>query len=350
MGEEEITLCDVVGLQLKAPSEFYSRISSRSFLPQKSRSELVNFCKYYVNRDGGIYDTLPYAWKRLGVYAKKELYDVLTGGEASSWDGSSKVSLRDPAFLDKNPEQTFAVAVESTIGAKILSLAIEVADVVGERSYRLGGAAVVGKVGSSFSSTRSFPPQYDGSPEQELCTIKIHMDEAILLACGLGRPIYMSGELFEGLSMDASLSKSEEGEISIRGESPRFGGATPLKQTAPPAWDIFDPKRFLVMSSVEKRAVLRASGSRELPRPREGEAALNLALAEVMDDSVRREYLRLSSSNGDDIMRTKLSETEEQEILRRMGEALENGQMETAEELREQFANKRALKADPTQV
>ena len=37
-----------------------------------------------------------------------------------------------------------------------------------------------------------------------------------------------------------------------------------------PAWDIFDPKDFLRMSETDMRAVLRASGITDLPRPREG--------------------------------------------------------------------------------
>ena len=275
---------------------------------------------------------------------------MLSGREAISRDGVSKVSLRDTRFLGLNAEQVFAVAIEQLIGAKVLSLAIEVADVIGEESYRLGGAAVIGKAGSSPSSYRGFPPPFDGSAEQELCTIKVHMDEAILLACGLGKPVYMSRELFEGLAMDASLSKTEDGDMVIRGESPRFGGAAAQRPSAQPAWDIFDPKRFLAMSSMEKRAVLRASGVIELPRPREGEEALNRALAEVMDDSVRREFLRLSGAGGGEAASARLSETEEQELLRQMGEALGKGDMDEARQLREQFAGKRALKADPTQV
>ena len=349
-GEDDITLCDVVGLQIKAPPEFYSRIASRDFQSCQSRSVLTNLCKYYVNRDKGIYDTLPYAWKRLGNSPKKELFDVLNGGEATSRDGVSKVSLRDASFVGLNAEQAFAAAVEQLIGAKVLSLAIEVADVIGEDKYRLGGAAVIGKVGTAPSSARGFPASFDGSAEQELCTVKVHMDEAILLACGLGKPVYMSKELFDGLAMDASLSKTEAGAMLIQGATPRFAGAEVKRQSVQRAWDIFDPKRFLAMSSAEKRAVLRASGVNELPRPREGEEALDRALAAVMDDSVRREFLRLSAAGGTEGAGSKLSETEEQEVLRLMGEALENGDMETAQKLREQFANKRALKADPTQV
>ena len=349
MGEEDITLCDIVGLQIKAPTEFYSRIASRDFQATHSPNDIKTLCKYYIHRDKGIYDTLPYAWKRVGSYPKKEVFDVLSGGIATDLRGDLKVSLRDACFLGQNPEQVFATAIEQIIGAKVLSLAIEIADVIGEEAYRLGGAAVVGKAGSSPTSSRGFPPPYDGTADQELCTIKVHMDEAILLACGLGKPVYMSKQLFEALAMDASLSKSEGGDMFIRGESGRFGGAAAQTQSAPPAWDIFDPQRFLAMSSVEKRAVLRASGVSELPRPREGEEALNRALADAMDDSVRREILRLSAGSGE-AANAKLSETEEQELLRRMGETLEKGDMDEARQLREQFAEKRALKADPTQV
>jgi hypothetical protein len=60
---------------------------------------------------------------------------------------------------------------------------------------------------------------------------------------------------------------------------------------------ITDTNRFLKMSAVEKRAILRASGVTSLPRPREGLASLDRALVEQMDEAVKGEFLRLLSND-----------------------------------------------------
>jgi hypothetical protein len=198
------------------------------------------------------------------------------------------------------------------------------------------------------------PPAYKPGLDQTSAVIKIHIDEVLLLATGLSMPVLMPKELFGALSMDALLTRDEDGSIVITGTSNRGGGgggARAKQYDVLPAWDIFNPRRFQQMSAVEKRAVLRASGVIDLPRPREGEDALNEELLSVMDDSVRREYLRIGGDvTAGSIAPKSVAETEEQELLKEMGDALERGDMEQASALREKFTLKRSLKADPTQA
>eukprot|EP01036_Dinobryon_divergens_P054897 gene54897-73336_t len=106
------------------------------------------------------------------------------------------------------------------------------------------------------------------------------------------------------------------------------------------------------MSMVEKRAVLRASKVKNLPRPREGSKVLDDMLLDIADDAVRREVLRLRALNynenddsatttttdaseveEDTILSVSVStgETKRQSLLRQMGEALDAGDMEAAE-------------------
>ena len=60
-------------------------------------------------------------------------------------------------------------------------------------------------------------------------------------------------------------------------------------------WTIYNPLEFVSMSQVQKRDLLRASGVRSLPRPREGAAALDEVLTDLMDEAVRSEYIRLTT-------------------------------------------------------
>jgi hypothetical protein len=102
--------------------------------------------------------------------------------------------------------------------------------------------------------------------------------------------------------------------------------------------------------SVEKRAVLRASGVISLPRPREGLDALDRALLDKMDVAVRGEVLRLLGDDDERFLSlAKQWESPRQVLLMEIGKALEEGEINKAEELREKFAAMTMRRADPTQ-
>lgn len=99
---------------------------------------------------------------------------------------------------------------------------------------------------------------------------------------------------------------------------------------------IYDPQRFLKMSSLDKRNTLRASGVVDLPRPREGIRALDLRLQDLMDDAVRAEVIRIgATSSAPDLPRFVGFKTagegkegeSRQSILRKMCSALEEGEV-----------------------
>jgi hypothetical protein len=115
------------------------------------------------------------------------------------------------------------------------------------------------------------------------------------------------------------------------------------------AWEIFDPSTFLSMSSLDKRNVLRASGVSELPRPRQGVRALDNLLEDLMDDAVRSEYFRLKAGKKSRQIPSINPPEGRQAVLQAMTEALESGDINTAEKLRERFTMLTLLKADHTQ-
>jgi MoxR-like ATPase len=110
------------------------------------------------------------------------------------------------------------------------------------------------------------------------------------------------------------------------------------------------------MSTLQKRDVLRYSGLSELPRPREGEKALDAALLDLMDDAVRGEYLRLkerkssSYKKEESPVNTDSAINSRQSLLQAMAEALESGDRTSAEAFRDRFTLLTMLKADPTQA
>ena len=111
------------------------------------------------------------------------------------------------------------------------------------------------------------------------------------------------------------------------------------------------------MSALQKREILRYSGVSELPRPREGTTALDAALVDLMDDAVRSEYLHLTAQRNPSSIRSPTAGqqsvdkdgTSRQSLLQGMAEALEAGDMESAEALRDRFTLLTMLKADHTQ-
>ena len=132
-------------------------------------------------------------------------------------------------------------------------------------------------------------------------------------------------------------------------------------------WTIYNPLEFVSMSQVQKRDLLRASGVRSLPRPREGAAALDEVLTDLMDEAVRSEYIRLTTDTENaskvdsrslknrlraaDVRADGQSRGDDRvSLLRRIGEALDDDDMEIAVKLRQEFAYKTALRADPTQA
>eukprot|EP00607_Mallomonas_marina_P001021 CAMPEP_0182426018 /NCGR_PEP_ID=MMETSP1167-20130531/12496_1 /TAXON_ID=2988 /ORGANISM="Mallomonas Sp, Strain CCMP3275" /LENGTH=310 /DNA_ID=CAMNT_0024607157 /DNA_START=586 /DNA_END=1518 /DNA_ORIENTATION=+ len=282
--------------------------------------------------------------------------------------------------------------MNSFMDAEITGLILETADEFRDKSIRLGAAMIISqqqvahKWRLSKSSNR-LPKKTD----QTATVIECHVDELIGFSTALGLPVCVQTQLYESLTVDAVMSRdASTGKLSIRAPYPVTGDtpesvssslSSPTTEDAVPVWEILDPEQILSMSQADKRATLRASDVRTLPRPREGEAALDAVLLDLADDAVRREVLRRSrgmpreeerrveNTNRDRDLEQEQEEEEEDEfmrysalpasamlgdnkrqvLLREMGEAIDEGDMKRAETLREQFLMYTSLRADPTQ-
>ena len=353
-------LCDLVPIPLldKRGESLVSQLQDNQQTSSQFGFDPNSINGILINRDKGIYDNLPYCWKK-GSNAKLELFNNL---QRSS--GTSK-----GIFLN---------AINDILDSNITGLMIEVRDEISSGSVTLGAALIFCRndVIDDWKISRSNPklPTISSTDdplniaEATACIVECHLDELVAISLLTSLPILIPQLLFDSLAIDAALTndenvKSKKSDMSISG--PIFRSAEKKREwndryessedssasvkEASPAWEIFDASKFLKMTPVEKRAILRASGVTSLPRPREGLDSLDRALVGKMDDAVRGEFLRLKSRNTmDPIMLSPSSPR--QVLLQQMGEALDNGNLEKAEQLREEFMTMSALRADPTQA
>lgn len=363
-----VLLCDIFPIPLQndpGKDLVYASMSEKTY----SLFDVRNGCSVLLNRDKGIFDNLPYSWIK-GLNCRKELYNFLNGGQGNDPFGKTCRFSDLPSHF-RNPQKAFQYAVEQFLGAKVSALIIEVADEFKD-AVTIGAAMVISKQQASENpvqpTSENILTQGQADDDSSV-VVPCHTDELVGFALALSMPIYMQRNIFESGAIDAVMIKNPDtSEPVIAGPYRRSTNkdrkppapANTQKEDAVPAWDIFDPQEFIRMSVADKRATLRASNVKSLPRPREGEAALDNVLMDLADDAVRREVIRLkylkdnaeavaeSSLDGMDTA-AALGETKRQVILRQIGEALETGDMVRAEELREKFATLTALKADPTQ-
>lgn len=378
-----VTVCDLVPLLISKPvfsDKDQWAVSSLAPNP-------------LVNRDAGLYDSIPYAW---GVKNKPEDDPLLRAQEIK------KQVFNKCAICKGNPGEAFLTALKSVLDIEVTGLFIEVADEYGgeKGGVVLGAGAVVARSGvaeqyampggilcsakdlaglpsnrpsvDSNKAQERLVQRFEADGEGEAAAVQCYLDEVVGLSRTLGLPIMAPKGLVERVCEDGRLTNrpmrlsaparfrrgSDEGEEEGEGQE---------EEDVEKVWTIYNPQEFVAMSQVQKRDLLRASGVRSLPRPREGTAALDSMLTEFMDAAVRSEYQRLSvnspklseiASGGDqnrprrgNVWTDEQIKTEDRgSLLRRMGEALDDGDIELATKLREAFAFKTALKADATQA
>lgn len=354
--ERRAILCDVIPIPL-----FDSRGETLVNQLQNDRSTSTKFSfdpssidSILINRDKGLYDNLPYSWGESAT-AKLELFNYLQKRRGPSSRGN---------FLE---------GVNSILGSKLTGIIIEVKDQLASDKIVLGGTIIlcqnaVAQDWKISASNPSVPSVASNDDPEEIaastaCLVECHMDELVALSFLSGLPIHIPKTLFEALAIDASLTSGEVkkgGTPDMLISGPTFrsvesklewdqrsatADSTASTKTVPPAWEIFDAKKFIGMSSVEKRATLRASGVTSLPRPREGLDSLDKALLDKMDEAVRGEYLRLRNLNGP----ATIIKSPRQALLKAMGEAFDEGDIKAATELREEFMILTSRTADPTQ-
>jgi hypothetical protein len=104
----------------------------------------------------------------------------------------------------------------------------------------------------------------------------------------------------------------------------------PAKEVAK-VGEIQDATTFLKMKLSQKRACLRASGVRSLPRPREGPRSVDAIMIPLLDEEVAYEVLRrLGETKGDFEMAAQMDDyqTRKPELARQYNEALKAGKEE----------------------
>ena len=360
-GSNEIILCDVIPFQIGQYENLVYSEMRQVDTTLDTRTGCINF----VNRDKGLFDNLPYEWGK-GTNNRKEIFNFMNGGQADNSVGGI-IRLTEVIRNVRSPYLCFCLAMKHMIGAEVVGLILELTDESSD-SIKLGAAAVIAR-GEETDKWRltienSKIPAFKDINDRKLapaCVVNCHIDEAIGLALALNMPIFTTNKIFLNSIIDAKLVRDQRSAVcSIYATNPSIRQSDSKANNAEsilPAWEIFNPQKFLTMSTLEKRAVLRASNVKELPRPREGNEALDAALLDLADDAVRGEVYRLRSlsmsskdtstkmTNSNDIS----DDSSRQSLLRRIGEALESGKLEVAEKLRDDFVAKTALRADPTQ-
>lgn len=365
--EKNLRICDLMPLPFTA-NKLYQVSNDIAFSNYQfgfeSGSEICN-------RDNGIYDNLPYnGWAKDTFDCKKQIFNYCNFGMSRKEKNDSYSKL-------------FLSFVQSLMNVKISKLLVDVVDQTSETSYQLGAALILSKQSSSMTPQdqqqhQSVPGGSDDdittimsstNPELDVtydrCIVNIHIDELINIASDLKLPIHVSKSLFQKCNIDATLKNINNSAnkpmmmIDGRSSAKPVAPSTAAESDVLRVWEIFDPKRFLKMSTIEKRNLLRVSGITDLPRPREGAAALSSLLTEYMDSAVREQYRSLLQSNDEssalsgyessETSGVRVYESPRHLLLQQMAECLEKGLTEQAVALRDEFALLTQLRADPTQ-
>ena len=245
-----VTVCDVLpvpivgnDLAYKYIMSLFSRKDSEVTRAEKSASACISAAKVFIGRDKGIFDNLPFVWKREGIDSRKQLYSFLSGGEgvycllyaiphrraqhnttlthnthpnlsvicfcctrniflcASVQKGTGfdagKYTLNRFSFDElQNAEAIFPYALKKFLDCSIVGLIIEVKDELGKNSVSLGAAVVLARRGYEsdyrISSKEMRLPEYTDELDSAVaCVVNCHMEELILLSLATSMPIYM---------------------------------------------------------------------------------------------------------------------------------------------------------------
>ena len=318
---KDTTLCDVVPILLSDDNDKLdvgNAISYSSTSIKSSMKMMMN--SYLIARDEGIYDNLPYTWSD-DRNCKKKLYNAMSASNMKSQSFASQFIY-------------FSDAMYHLLDMNITGLLLEVSERYDDNLVSLGGAISLSRsiYTSDYLLTKSnqnIPTDLDRT-KQRACVVNCLLDELIGFSVALDIPIYISQKLFDSVCIDAKLiNPSNDYEEDGDDDDDDGGGDGNTKETTPfiyakskvinnkqpfttdssdrdrksdggvpLAWQIYDAKQILALTTSEKRAILRASGVEKLPRPREGTQVLDQLLYDLLDDSVRYEVRRLQGYRG----------------------------------------------------
>lgn len=309
---KDTTLCDVVPILLSDNNDKLD-VGNAISNPSTSTKLSMKMMSYLIARDEGIYDNLPYAWSD-DRNCKRKLYETISASNMKSQSFASQF-------------KHFSDALYHLLDMNITGLLLEVSERYDDNLVSLGGAVSLSRsiYTSDYMLTKSdqnIPSDLDRI-QQKACVVNCLLDEMIGFSVALDIPIYISQKLFDSVCIDAKLinpiNDDEDGTTKettpfIYAKSKVINNNQPFttdssnrgsksERNVPLAWQIYDAKQVLSLTTSEKRAILRASGVEKLPRPREGTQVLDKLLYDLLDDSVRYEVRRLQgyrsgNSNG----------------------------------------------------
>lgn len=348
-----------------------------------------------VDRNKGIFDSL------------SELFPKWLG---NAYGGNT---LRK-VFYDKmkqarggyeSPYHLFLSLLEELCGLKVTGILMEVADSPSEASLSLGAAVMVARINqgegysikdneNSLSGILSegemsildyLDPQTKARKNWVLTAtnyrdlvreqrkfsadaklVDCFLDEALGLHFATDIPIITSKSLYSRVSVDGLLEQRYfvTPKINVvrapyfedQRDANKWDANLEKERARPPkkvklVGEIEDASTFLKMRLSEKRACLRASGLRTLPRPREGPRKVDAIMIPLLDEEVAYEVLRrLGETRGDFELAAKMEdyETRKPAIAKAYNEALAAGKQELAQELIEEFNALSTLRYDPS--
>eukprot|EP01036_Dinobryon_divergens_P031847 gene31847-41327_t len=210
-----------------------------------------------------------------------------------------------------------------------------------------------------------------------LAEVKCTIDELMGIAFATSLPVVIASSLYESSCMDGLLEQRKWGELEsserMHLTSPYFNSKEEARlwrqeqerqlqqiersrqlgqgRRSRTVADISDATTFLKLSNIEKRAILRASGLTQLPRPREGARAVDALIIPLLDEEVAYEVLRrLAETKGNFKEASEMVdfESKKPKIARQIMEARKRGDFESAKNLCEELNSLSLLRFDPT--
>lgn len=265
--------------------------------------------KHVVDRDGGIFDSLPWQWSA-SAQAKRDAFARFTGrGYPKEGYGSPYHLLLDLIRRDSC--------------ADVSNVLIENTDLLG--SVVLGGCVQLERrvppaIDSGSFAMGSGPPaakdeRWWGEEGVEPILVESTADEALGLALALGTDVLVERAVWESASTTPCYSM-QRGKMRIDIEVSEgmeeyggTGGSSLGRSNRPPLpWEITSTDELYGLS-LEEKALSALSGGLQLPRARDASDELLIdLLSPLLDETVRRELrLRRALESGDDAEAAALS-------------------------------------------
>eukprot|EP01035_Chromulina_nebulosa_P022121 gene22121-28641_t len=346
------------------------------FLPRTRKDDrstepaLVAAMKTSVDQRANVYKS----WSGQVITDRNNaLFDSLTATFAWCSKKSARREIYEALRLRScdSPYHGIVQALEKFADLKVCGLLAEVADRPSEFTYAFGGALLVSK--SEFASKWTLTKKNFKAIKEVKCTI----DELMGIAFATSLPVVIASSLYESSCMDGLLEQRKWGELEsserMHLTSPYFNSKEEARlwrqeqerqlqqiersrqlgqgRRSRTVADISDATTFLKLSNIEKRAILRASGLTQLPRPREGARAVDALIIPLLDEEVAYEVLRrLAETKGNFKEASEMVdfESKKPKIARQIMEARKRGDFESAKNLCEELNSLSLLRFDPT--